>query len=167
MANDFDQDRPGAHSTPMTQEEARAALGDLEHDGATLAARIVTPRWYHPVLGVITAVFVGAQALPGAWPIMVIAIGIAAIPVLTTSYTQRYGVAVSKPVGPHSRLILRVMLAVLIAAMMSSLALKLLGFEPWWALVPTAITFVTTVVLGRRYDEALRQEIAAPSGAWP
>ena len=167
MANHFDRDRPHDHSTPMTQDEARAALEDLEYDGATLAARIVTPTWYHPVLGVITAVFAGALALPGAWPVMAVATGIVAIPVLTPTYTRRYGVAVSKPVGPHSRRLLRVMIAVLIAAMMSALALKLLGIDPWWALVPAAITFATTVVVGRRYDDALRQEIAAPSGGRP
>jgi hypothetical protein len=167
MANDFDHDRPDAASAPMTREEARAALGDLEHDGATLAARIVTPRWYHPALGVITAVFTVAQALPGLWPVAASAIGIAAVLVLTTTYKRRYGVAVSQPVGPRTRRLLRVVLAVLIAAMMSGLAIKLLGLELWWVLIPAAISFATTVVVGRRYDEALREEIAAQSGARP
>ena len=60
--------------------------------------------------------------------------------------------------------LLRVLVAVLIAAMTSSLAFKLLGLEPGWALVPAAITFTLTVIVGRRYDKALRREIAAPSG---
>lgn len=165
MANEFNEDRPDAHSDAMTQAEARATLGDIEQDGATVAARIVTPQWYHPALGLITGVFAGAHALPGAWPVIAIAIGIIAIPALTATYTRRYGVAISKPTGPRSRRLMLVMLAVLVAAMVSSLAIKLVGLEPWWALVPAAITFVTTVVVGRRYDSALRQEIAESSGA--
>jgi len=56
---------------------------------------------------------------------------------------------------------------VVVAAMLSSLAFKLLGLEPWWASIPAAITFAATVALGRRYDAALRDEIASRSGARP
>jgi hypothetical protein len=165
MANDFDRDASDTPAPSMTQSEARAALGSLDEDGTALAARIVTPWWYHPALGVITGVFAGAHALPGAWPVIAIAIGIVAIPVLTTTYSRRYGVAVSKPAGPRGRRLLLAVLAVLIGAMLSSLAFKLVGLEPWWALVPAAITFSATVVLGRRYDAALREEIAASGSA--
>ncbi|MFB2584533.1 hypothetical protein [Herbiconiux liukaitaii] len=167
MANDFSDDRPGTGSGGMTQDEARAALGELERDGGVLADRIVTPAWYHPILGLITAVLVGAQALPDAWPMIVIALAIVAIPVLTTTYTRRYGVAVSKPAGPRGRRLMLGLLAVLIAGMASTLALKLLGLEPWWALLPAAVTFLATVILGRRFDDALRQEITAPSERRP
>jgi len=163
MANEFSEDRPDARPAAISQADARATLEDMEQDGATLVARIVTPQWYHPALGVITGVFAGAHALPGTWPVVAIAIGIIAIPVLTTTYTRRYGVAMSKPSGSGSRRLMLFMLAVLVAAMVSSLAIKLLGLEPWWALVPALLTFITTVVVGRRYDGALRQEITASS----
>ena len=167
MANDFGEGAADADSPAMTQADARAVLGSLDADGTTLADRIVTPWWYHPALGVITAVFAGAHALPGAWPVIAIAIGIVAIPVLTTTYSRRYGVAVSKPAGPRGRRLMLAVLAVVVAAMLSSLAVKLLGLEPRWASIPAAITFAATVVLGRRYDAALRDEIASRSGAWP
>src|SRR5690554_4489751 len=48
----------------LTADEARAALEGLDGDGAALAERIVTPAWYHPILGVLVAAVVVATALP-------------------------------------------------------------------------------------------------------
>lgn len=93
---------------------------------------------------------------------MPIAIGIIALPVLTPARSSGHGVAVSKPAGPRSRRLLLAVLGVLVAAMLSSLAVKFLDLEPWWALLPAAITFAATVALGRRYDATLRDEIASP-----
>jgi hypothetical protein len=165
MASDFQDDRPDADPVSMTEVEARAALGEFAQDRATLAARIITPWWYHPALGVITGVFAGAHALPDGWPVVAIAAGIVAIPILSTTYARRYGVAVSKPAGPRGRRLMLAVLAVLVAGMASSLAFKFLGLEPWWGIIPAVITFVATIILGRRYDDALRQEIAVPRGA--
>jgi hypothetical protein len=153
--------RPASSST--SPSEAQTALDDMTRDQQHLAARIITPWWYHPALGLITAVFAGGHALPGAWPLGAIVLGIAAIPVLTTAYARTAGVVVTKPAGPRSRRLLLATLLVLVAAMSCSIAFKFLGVSPWWALIPAGVTFVATVVLGRRYDEALRQEIAAPT----
>jgi len=73
-------------------------------------------------------------------------------------YAQRTGVVVTKPAGPRSRRLLGTMLIVLIAAMACALLFKLTGASPLWGLAPAMVTFVTTVLLGRRYDDALRRE---------
>lgn len=161
MANHFDGNGSDGHGVSISPEEARSALGAVAQDSARLADQIVTPWWYHPVLGVIVGVFVGAQALPGAWSVIMIALGIIAIPVLTVTYSRRYGVAISKPAGPRSRRLLLLALAVLLISMASSLAFKLVGLEQWWALVPATIACVATIILGRCYDDALRHELAA------
>jgi len=96
---------------------------------------------------------------------VLLVLGIVAIPILTTTYSQRFGVVVTKPAGPRSKRLLLATLGVLVAAMMSSLAFKFLSIDPWWALIPAGVTFMATVILGRRYDEALRQEVAAPKVA--
>lgn len=155
MANDFGG---------MTPAEARAALDDVAHDGRALAARLVTPWWYHPALGLIIGVFVIAQVLPGAWSIAAVALGIIAIPALTTTYARRYGVAISKPAGSRSRRLMLTALAVLVACMLSALGIRLSGLEPGWALIPVVVAFAATVFLGRRFDEALRQELSATTG---
>ncbi|PPF78429.1 hypothetical protein [Pseudoclavibacter sp. Z016] len=165
MASDFEDQTPDSRATSPSRDQAQAALDDLGHDSQGLAARIVTPWWYHPALGVITAIFAGAHALPGAWPMVLLVLGIVAIPILTTTYSRRFGVVVTKPAGPRSKRLLLATLGVLVAAMMSSLAFKFLSIDPWWALIPAGVTFMATVILGRRYDEALRQEVAAPKVA--
>lgn len=168
MENDFDGRIADAQSESdrAARAQAETALAELARDRERLAARIITPWWYHPALGLITAVFAGAQALPGVWPIAATALGIIALPVLTTTYARVSGVVVTKragkPAGPRSRRLLIATLAVFIAAMSCSLAFKFLDVSPWWALIPAGVMFAATVVLGRRYDEALRQEIATP-----
>lgn len=165
MASHLGNQAPDNQARPPSQNQAQAALSDLGHDSQELAARIVTPWWYHPALGVITAIFAGAQALPGAWPMVLLVLGIVAIPILTTTYSHRFGVIVTKPAGPRSKRLLLATLGVLVTAMSSSLAFKFLNIDPWWALIPAGVTFAATVILGRRYDMALRQEVATPKAA--
>ena len=148
---------PRIPSTPSAGD-ARTALAHLDEDRAVLAQRIVTPRWYHPALGVITATFAGAHVLPRAGALIAIALGVVSIPALMSLYAQRTGVVVTKPAGPRSRRLLGTILIVLVAAMVCALLFKLSGVDPLWGLAPAMMTFVATVILGRRYDDALRRE---------
>jgi len=150
-------DEPRLPPTPSA-EDARTALAHLDEDRAALAQRIVTPWWYHPALGVIAATFAGAHVLPGAGALMAIALGVVAIPTLMSLYARQTGVVVTKPAGPRSRRFLGAMLIVLVAAMVCALLFKLTGVDPLWGLAPAMVTFVATVILGRRYDDALRRE---------
>lgn len=144
--------------------QARDVLSSLDADGTRLAARVVTPWWYHLTLGVIVAVFVGSQALPGSASIGLVALGIIALPILVTVYNRRYGVSISQPTGPRSRRLLFTTVAVLVVAMLSSLVFKMIGFDPWWALIPAVLAAAATTLLGRRYDNALRSELALGRG---
>ncbi|AWB86352.1 hypothetical protein C3E77_06820 [Mycetocola zhujimingii] len=125
----------------------------------------MTPWWYHVALGAIVALFVASQAMPTAAMSVAIVLGIVALPVLTTVYSRRYGVSVSQPAGPRGRRLLLMTLGVLVAAMLSGVALKLAGIALSWVMVPAVLAFIVTVVLGRRYDDALRREIAARTHA--
>jgi len=158
MESDFrEPDEPRLPPTPSA-EDARTALAHLDADRAVLAQRIVTPWWYHPALGLITATFAGAHVLPGAGALTAIALGVVAIPALMSLYARQTGVVVTKPAGPRSRRLLGTMLILLVAAMVCALLFKLTGVDPLWGLVPAMATFVATVILGRRYDDALRRE---------
>lgn len=135
------------------------ARGDSRDDGSRLAARVVTPWWYHPALGVIVAAFAASPAFPGASGIWAVAIGIVLLPILTLTYNRRYGVSTTQPAGPRSKRLLLAMLAILILAMASTLSIKLLALSAWWVVAPAVVAFAATVVLGRRYDAALRDEL--------
>lgn len=161
MENDLQQGMP--EHRPPSPTDARAALSALEADGARLAGHVVTPWWYHPALGAIVALLVGAQALPASVAILLIPLGIIALPLLTTAYSRRYGVGVSQPVGPLTRRLLYVTLATVAVAMAASLAIRLGDLPAWWALAPTGFGFAATILLGRRYDQALRDELAHPA----
>lgn len=145
-----------------TPADARAALSTLDADGERLAGRVVTPWWYHVSLGAIVAAFVASQALPAGASAALLALGILALPLLTTIYSRRYGLTITQPAGRRSRRLLLSTLAILISAMACGVVIKLTGAEPWWVLAPAAVAFAATVVLGRRYDDALRGELARP-----
>lgn len=143
--------------------EARASLAFLDEDGARLAERVVTPWWYHPILAAIVAGIVISQALPGAWGLTLLPLAIIGIPLLMLAYKKHSGVAITQPAGPRSKRLLLVLVSLMILALGSTVVLKFTDGSPWWALVPAAIVAVATVVLGRRYDAVLRQELALPT----
>lgn len=160
MENDLQGgDSPSVTSRP-SPAEARASLSHLESDGARLAERVVTPRWYHPTLGAIVALILCTQALPAPGSLVTLPFALFALPVLVVVYRRRYGVWVSQPAGPRSRRILRTLGTIVLLAFAASLVIKLTAIEYVWVLLPAAVGFVVCVVLGPRYDAALRSELS-------
>lgn len=159
MENDQRGEAPRGDVT--SRQEALDTLAGLDVDRALLAERVVTPWWYHPILGGIVALLVGAQALPGVLSVTVLALGVVMIPVLVTVYTRRYGVSVTGSVGPRTRRLMAVLVGVLTVGMVSNLIIKFTGVGPAWGLVGAVICGAVTVVLGRRYDDLLRTELAS------
>lgn len=160
MENDSSPDSPLPPSQP-TSAQAREALNALDADGKSLAQRVVTPWWYHSALGLIVALLVGSQAFSGSASIMVVALSVVAIPVLTMAYSSRYGVTITQPAGSGSKRLLLVTLGVALLAFLAAVAIKVVGANPWWVAIPAIVAFAVTFVLGRRYDDALRREIAS------
>ncbi|MGO1284080.1 MAG: hypothetical protein ACTHWF_06745 [Brachybacterium sp.] len=161
----MENDLPGESSTPPghpTALEARAALDAMDADASQLAQRLVTPWWYHLILGALVAGAIGAMSLPRVSSVGVVMVVIW-IPFLMKAYTSRYKVSMTQPAGPRSRRMMLLILAVLAALMGSGALLKLNSISLVWVLVPAALGFVATVVLGRRYDEVLRSEVADPA----
>lgn len=165
MENDLGAQGRGEGESPLSADEARAALAGLDSDGAALAERIVTPVWYHPILGGLVAVLVVATALPGGASSIVLALGVVGLVLLVLEYRRRYGVLTTQPAGRRSRRLLAVMVVVVMSCMVSSLVVKLAELPLWWMLAPALLAMVVTVVLGRRYDAALRSEIGRGGGA--
>ncbi|ASK65713.1 hypothetical protein CFK39_07530 [Brachybacterium avium] len=155
-------DQPGPPGPPPTSDEARAALGALDADASQLAERLVSPWWYHLILGGLVAAAIGAQALPGVPAISVIVLVIIWIPFMMQSYTSRYRISMTRPAGPRSRRMLLLILALLALLMGSVALLKVASLLQRWVLLPAAVGFLVTVVLGRRYDAVLRSEVAHP-----
>jgi hypothetical protein len=143
--------------------EAREMLSGLEVDSSTLSARVVTPGWYHLVLGIIMALLVGSQVLPVAASGVLLAVGFVAIPVLMITYARRYGVSIVQPAGPRSRRLLLTTVGVPVLGMIASMVIKIMDLAPSWGLIPAALAFALTIVLARRYGDALQDDVAGIS----
>ena len=148
---------------PPTTAEARAALDSLDTDATRLAGRLASPWWYHLTLGGLVAAAIGAQALPGVPAVTVVVLVIVWIPLMMQSYTSRYRISMTRPAGPRSRRMLLLILAVLALLLGSVVVLKIASLLQWWVLLPAAVGFLATALLGRRYDAVLRSEIMDPS----
>ena len=144
-------DRPGAPDDDGTQY-----VGGLPR--ADLVDRLVTPRWYHPVSGAALAVLVAAFATR-----TFAVVGMAGVLytvtlfVLPRAYRRVVGVWVvgASPEGARrvGRLLARTCTATVLVGLLSlaSPVLRLL------AVVAAVVAYVAVQVLGRRFDEALRE----------
>lgn len=106
------------------------------------------------------AIFVLAQALSQPLGIWLAALGIIAIPLLTTAYSRRYGMSLTQPTGKRSGRLLVAGVGVLALAMVGALVIRLTQVSLWLVLPVAVAAFVATVVFGRRYDRVLRAELA-------
>jgi uncharacterized membrane protein len=160
----MESDSPASEVTPA---EARAALDHLDGDGVRLADAVFTPSWYHPILGLLVAGLVCAPALPPWGSLVVLAIAVLGCVLLASVYRRRSGVSTVTPTGPRSRSLLILFAAILVLAMILGAVIGFTDASPWWAVLPASVAFAAAVVLGRRYDAALRSELAGPAGERP
>ena len=159
MANDLPDDGTPAPLRP-SPAEARAALSGLGEDDARLAERAVMPRWYHLTLGTIVALIVVTQALPFPGSLVTLPLAIFALPALVVTYRRRYGVWFGEPAGPRSRRLFRVMVWAAVLAFAGALVVRFTEVPYAWALLPAVLGVAAAVVLGPRYDDAFREELA-------
>ena len=102
-----------------------------------------------------------SQALPPFYGLTVVIVGLIGLIALRIAYDRRYGISFTKVTGRRTRALMFSVIGVLVAGMIASRVIVATGASLWWVLVPAAIAFVTALVLGPRYDDALRREIVA------
>ena len=148
------QSPPAAAAGP---EEATAALHLVDRTRADLADRLVTPVWYHPVLGLIEAAFVVSLDLPRPGNVVLLVLGLAGLAALVRAYARVTGLGIG---GDYLRLAggWVVGLVVLVLGAMAAVLL----FDPLWVTaVAATAAFVATVVFGRRADPTIRARLRA------
>ena len=153
---------------------AAEALGAIDRAGGSVADRLVTPWWYHPVLGAALGAIVLAVGLAPRTPAgsaCVVAVALAAsitMGALVAAYRRLTGLWVSGDrIGPRARRPWLPLILVLGAAMAIVCSLFATGTHlPWLAVATAVVGAVAVVVLGRRFDTALRADLRAgsPSG---
>lgn len=147
--------------------DPRDALADVADSRSAVADRLVTPWWYHPILGGLLAVLVLVNAieLPTVPALMIVILCAVGMGALAGAYKKLTGLWVDlRNTGPRSRAWWLGYAAIVAAAVIVPLALDV-RLSAWGGLLLAAAVFVITVILGRKIDSALREEIR--SGAAP
>jgi hypothetical protein len=137
------------------QLEARAALAAIAGQRREAAERLVTPWWYHPLLGILIGGLIAAQAGPTALKVAVLPVFFIGLAALVSAYQHVTGVWVGGlRRGPAGRVTIA-----LVAVYLAALAVSVI-LGGWAAIAAGIVVVVATVVLGHRFDRALREELA-------
>lgn len=159
-----------SHNGSRPDYDPRDALADVAASRTSVADRLITPWWYHPALGAILAaiILVSALDMNDIVRLVVSLACVAGIGALVGAYQRTTGLWVDvRNLGPTSLrwwlaylVVIAVLLGTALAPTFSDVRLP-----TWAAIALTVVTFLVTVVLGRRIDEAMRTDIR--SGAAP
>jgi hypothetical protein len=144
--------------------EAGTALLAVQKQRAAAADRLVTPWWYHPCLAVLVGVMIAVQAAhsPVATTI-VVALVVSGMGLLASSYQRITGVWVSGcRRGRAGRITLALVASYVALVLVGGFLDYLLG-QRWAFVAAGAVAAILTIVLGRRFDETLREELRAGS----
>lgn len=136
--------------------DASAALDAAATARAGMAERLATPWWYHVTLGLLVAQMAFVQGLdnpnwtlPSAFLLILGSLGLVLV------YRRQTGLVAARPQGIRARLLL----ALLSALAMGGIVVGALTRDLAVSSIAAVVVLVGTVVLGRRYDEALRDEL--------
>lgn len=139
-----------AHDSLAAVSEARSAAAD----------RIITPWWYHPALGLISAAYLVAASL-GSPVVLALAVGllVGSLAVLTRAYRRLTGIWVWGTAAGRATRWAYAMGATMGAAMIASLIFLNTTSLIWPTYALAAAAGVAIVLMGRRFDDTLRREL--------
>lgn len=144
------------------------ALSDVATSRENAAARVITPWWYHPILGANLAGLVTAVALDLPIVTLLAACAVSVVISLTLArvYQHLTGVWVGpSDCGPRSRRTWTAFSLVIAATLALAVAIHAAHLPAGWIWADAIVCVVATIVLGRRMDAQLREEIR--TGAAP
>lgn len=140
-----------------TPEDAAAALDLVDQARVDLADRLVTPRWYHPILGLLQSAFVVSLDLPSPWRFILLILGLAGLGALFRAYTRVTGLGTG---GDYVKLAGGWVVG-LIALVLAAMAAVLFTDQLWVTVAAAVGVFVATIVFGRQADATVRARLRA------
>lgn len=144
--------------TPVpSPQDAAASLDLVDQARADLADRLVTPRWYHPILGLVEAAFVVSLDLPSPWRFVLLVLGLAGLGALVRAYSRVTGLGAG---GDYVKWAVGWVVG-LVALVLAAMAAVLLTDQLWVTIAAAVGVFVATIVLGRRADATVRARLRA------
>ncbi len=147
----------------MESDDARyaaEALTTIADSRAAAADRLVTPWWYHPVLGLLVAGYVVALSFGGTIVrIVAVVLFMAGTWFLVRTYARVAGVWISGFEAGRASRWAYTMGGVMAAGLLASLVIAETTSLVWPTWCIAALLFLAVVLLGRRFDVALRAEL--------
>ncbi len=148
------------------------ALADVTASRESVADRLVTPWWYHPILGALLAAIVLVSALDAAtWIVLVVTVSCAVgMGILAGAYQRVTGLWVDlRNTGPRSRRWWLAYAAVVLITIGLAIAPSFtdVAYPVPVAVLIATVVLAATIILGRRIDTALREEIRSGSASLP
>lgn len=140
---------------PMSAQDA---LDSLIATRARIADRLVTPWWYHPILGAILGALVFSPSIPRPWNTLVVGLSAVGVGLLVQSYRRRTGVWVGGFSLPRARRWAWVLAVVALTCFLVGLAAAD-AHNHVLALIAAGVAAVAVVLIGPRSDAAIRAEL--------
>jgi hypothetical protein len=143
-----------------SMSDAREALAAIGSARSSAADRLVTPWWYHPVLGLLVAGFVLIYALGNLTVIIAgIVVYFAGLGTLMAAYKNKTGIWVSGFRAGAATPWTFVLVGVYLSCMIAAILLARLASLHWVAWVAAPVMFIATIIIGRHFDAALRRQL--------
>ena len=141
-------------------QEARQALSAVEGARSDAANRLVTPWWYHPVLGLLAAVFVVAFSIGGTWVVIGVAVAyFVGIGILVGAYKEKTGLWINGLRAGRASWWTLPLMVIMIAGMVGTYYLHAEHGLYWPAWVAGAVVVIAVNVFGGLFDRALRADL--------
>lgn len=144
----------------ISSQEAAQALAAIEGARSAAADRLTTPWWYHPVLGLLAAVFVVAYTIGGT----VIMVSVAVVyflglGILMGTYKKKTGLWVNGLRAGKASWWTLPLVVIMLGGMGVAYYFHAERGLDWPAWVAGLIVFVAVNIFGRLFDVALRNDV--------
>ena len=144
-----------------SQDSTRQSLAAIEKARWKAADRLVTPWWYHPVLGLLTSAYLVAIILGNQITrFIALAIFLLGVAALVGAYRKLTGVWISGFSAGKASQWAYSLVGLLILCGVGAFLLHDAGLD-WPTWVAAALAFTGVIVLGRKFDVALRDQLRA------
>ena len=140
--------------------DALAAIASIDGARTNAADRLVTPWWYHPVLGLLAAVFVVVYTTGGTVAMISVAVVyFGGLGILMGAYKEKTGMWINGLKAGKATWWTVPLVVIMVACMGAAYYFHAEQGLEWPAWVAGIIVFVAVNFFGRRFDVALRSQL--------
>ncbi len=148
------------HDSDSLNDGDGASLDAVAAARRAAADRLITPWWYHPVMGALTVVLMMTLALrDDLWMLVGPLVFFAGLGLLVLAYRRKTGVWISGLDSAAAAPLASLAGIAVGVGLVGALAMGVLDVPAGFIWALAAAVFVAIVVLGRRFDQVLRADL--------